>query len=39
MGNNEAIHSEVVGHAHIENYALKMFAFADTEDRAARHSK
>jgi len=35
----EAVHSEAVGQAHVENYALKMFAHADTEDRACRHSK
>ena len=35
----EAIHNEVVGQAHVENYALKVFLFADNEDRAARFNK
>ncbi|XP_077977204.1 vacuolar protein sorting-associated protein VTA1 homolog [Glandiceps talaboti] len=37
--NNESIHNEVVGEAHIENYAIKIFSYADTEDRAARFNK
>lgn len=36
---NDAIHNEVVGQAHMENYALKVFLFADNEDRAARFNK
>ncbi|XP_063403933.1 vacuolar protein sorting-associated protein VTA1 homolog [Mytilus trossulus] len=36
---NEAITSEVVGQAHMENYALKVFLFADNEDRAGRFNK
>jgi vacuolar protein sorting-associated protein VTA1 len=36
---NEAITSEVVGQAHMENYALKVFLFADNEDRASRFNK
>ncbi|KAK6168787.1 hypothetical protein SNE40_019968 [Patella caerulea] len=36
---NEAIHNEMVGQAHVENYALKVFLFADNEDRAGRFSK
>lgn len=36
---SEAIHNEVVGQAHMENYALKVFLFADNEDRAARFNK
>lgn len=35
----EAIHNEVVGQAHMENYALKVFLYADNEDRAARFNK
>ncbi|XP_046549119.1 vacuolar protein sorting-associated protein VTA1 homolog [Haliotis rubra] len=35
----DAIQSEVVGQAHMENYALKVFLFADNEDRAARFNK
>lgn len=36
---NEAITNEVVGQAHMENYALKVFLFADNEDRASRFNK
>lgn len=36
---DEAIHNEVVGQAHMENYALKVFLYADNEDRAARFNK
>ncbi|XP_061563097.1 vacuolar protein sorting-associated protein VTA1 homolog isoform X2 [Cololabis saira] len=36
---NESISQEVVGNAHIENYALKMFLYADNEDRAGRFHK
>jgi len=35
----EAITSDVVGQAHVENYALKVFLYADNEDRAARFNK
>lgn len=35
----EAVTNEVVGQAHIETVALKLFDFADAEDRAARFSK
>lgn len=36
---NEAITNDVVAQAHIENYALKLFLWADGEDRAARFNK
>nr|XP_057935874.1 vacuolar protein sorting-associated protein VTA1 homolog isoform X2 [Doryrhamphus excisus] len=36
---NDSITQEVVGNAHIENYALKMFLYADNEDRAGRFHK
>ncbi|XP_064487991.1 vacuolar protein sorting-associated protein VTA1 homolog [Ornithodoros turicata] len=36
---NEAIANDVVAQAHIENYALKLFLWADGEDRAARFNK
>ncbi|KAL8588184.1 hypothetical protein ACOMHN_063580 [Nucella lapillus] len=36
---DEAIHNEVVGQAHMENYALKVFLYADNEDRASRFNK
>ena len=39
MSDNEAIKSEVVGQAHVEDYALKLFLYADNEDRAARFGK
>jgi len=35
----EAVQNEIVGQAHLENYALKLFLFADNEDRAARFGK
>lgn len=37
--NEESITQEVVGNAHIENYALKMFIYADNEDRAGSFHK
>ncbi|XP_061479998.1 vacuolar protein sorting-associated protein VTA1 homolog isoform X3 [Rhineura floridana] len=39
LGDNEAITQEVVGCAHVENYALKMFLYADNEDRAGQFHK
>ena len=36
---DEAVHNEVVGQAHVENHALKVFLFADNEDRAGRFNK
>ncbi|OWF45848.1 vacuolar protein sorting-associated protein VTA1 homolog [Mizuhopecten yessoensis] len=36
---DEAITNEVVGQAHVEDYALKVFLFADNEDRAGRFNK
>uniref|UniRef100_A0A3B5MPE0 Vesicle (multivesicular body) trafficking 1 n=1 Tax=Xiphophorus couchianus TaxID=32473 RepID=A0A3B5MPE0_9TELE len=36
---NDSITQEVVGNAHIENYALKLFLYADNEDRAERFHK
>ncbi|XP_076466083.1 LOW QUALITY PROTEIN: vacuolar protein sorting-associated protein VTA1 homolog [Babylonia areolata] len=36
---DEAVHNEVVGQAHMENYALKVFLYADNEDRASRFNK
>ena len=39
MKENEAIAHEVVGSAHVENYAIKLFGWADKEDRAARFNK
>ncbi|XP_033118112.1 vacuolar protein sorting-associated protein VTA1 homolog isoform X2 [Anneissia japonica] len=38
-GNDEAVTSDVVGSVHVENYALKIFLFADNEDRAAKFTK
>uniref|UniRef100_A0A3Q2WMC4 Vesicle (multivesicular body) trafficking 1 n=1 Tax=Haplochromis burtoni TaxID=8153 RepID=A0A3Q2WMC4_HAPBU len=34
LSDNESISQEVVGNAHIENYALKLFLYADNEDRS-----
>ena len=39
MAGNEAILNDVVGYAHIENFALKIFVNADNEDRAGKASK
>ncbi|XP_062857279.1 vacuolar protein sorting-associated protein VTA1 homolog isoform X2 [Trichomycterus rosablanca] len=39
LSTNESISQEIVGNAHIENYALKMFLYADNEDRAGRFHK
>ncbi|XP_039981049.1 vacuolar protein sorting-associated protein VTA1 homolog isoform X2 [Xiphias gladius] len=39
LTDNDSISQEVVGNAHIENYALKMFLYADNEDRAGRFHK
>lgn len=36
---NEAITNDVVAQAHIENYALKLFLWADNEDRNGRFNK
>ncbi|XP_034238113.1 vacuolar protein sorting-associated protein VTA1 homolog [Thrips palmi] len=36
---NEAITNEVAAQAHIENYALKLFVWADSQDRAANFGK
>ncbi|CAG5131278.1 unnamed protein product [Candidula unifasciata] len=39
LKDEEAIHNNVCGQAHVENYALKLFLFADNEDRAGRFGK
>lgn len=39
LGNNEAVTIEAAGEAHIENYALKLFTWADQSDRAATFNK
>ncbi|KAM7395853.1 hypothetical protein PAMA_007232 [Pampus argenteus] len=39
LSDSDSISQEVVGNAHIENYALKMFLYADNEDRAGRFHK
>lgn len=36
---NETITNEVVAQAYLENYALKLFAYADSQDRAAVFNK
>lgn len=36
---NEAITNEIVAQAHLENYALKLFTYADQQDRAAVFNK
>jgi len=39
LADNEAVTSEIVATAHIENYAMKLFEWADKEDRASRFGK
>uniref|UniRef100_A0A8C1D3N4 Vacuolar protein sorting-associated protein VTA1 homolog n=1 Tax=Cyprinus carpio carpio TaxID=630221 RepID=A0A8C1D3N4_CYPCA len=39
LSDNESISQEIVGNAHIENYALKMFLYADSEDRSGNFHK
>ncbi|XP_030054363.1 vacuolar protein sorting-associated protein VTA1 homolog [Microcaecilia unicolor] len=39
LGDCESITQEIVGSAHVENYALKMFLYADNEDRAGHFHK
>ena len=36
---NESITNEVVAQAYLENYALKLFTYADQQDRAANFGK
>ncbi|KAF9573468.1 hypothetical protein BGW38_008422, partial [Lunasporangiospora selenospora] len=39
IGENEAITSDLVGYAHVENFAIKIFSKADDEDRAGQGSQ
>ncbi|KAI9359469.1 Vta1 like-domain-containing protein [Pilaira anomala] len=39
IGENEAITDDLVGYAHVENFALKVFLNADNEDRSGKASK
>lgn len=39
IGENEAITDDLVGYAHVENFALKIFINADNEDRSGKSSK
>lgn len=39
LSQNEAISMESVAEAHIENYALKLFSWADGQDRQAVFNK
>ncbi|XP_063360912.1 vacuolar protein sorting-associated protein VTA1 homolog [Cydia amplana] len=39
MKDNEAIGNEVAGQAHLENYALRLFLFADKADREQNYGK
>ena len=36
---NDAVVNEVVASAHIENYAMKLFLYADKSDRAGNFTK
>lgn len=37
--NNESITNEVVAQAYLENYAFKLFSYADQQDRASNFGK
>ncbi|XP_059144007.1 vacuolar protein sorting-associated protein VTA1 homolog [Physella acuta] len=39
LKDEEAVHNELCGQAHVENYALKLFLYADNEDRAGNFNK
>ncbi|CAH1390085.1 unnamed protein product [Nezara viridula] len=39
LSDNEAITNDVAAQAHLENYALKLFTWADSQDRAAVFNK
>ena len=39
LSHEEAITNEVVASAHVENYAVKLFLWADKEDRASHFNK
>lgn len=39
LSDNEAITNEVAAQAHIENYAYKLFLYADSQDRAGNFGK
>ncbi|KAK2715299.1 vacuolar protein sorting-associated protein VTA1 homolog [Artemia franciscana] len=39
MHENEAVTNDLVAKAHLENHAMKLFTWADTEDRAAHFNK
>lgn len=39
LADNDAISNEVAAQAHIENYALKLFTWADSQDRAGVFNK
>lgn len=39
LHDNEAITNDVAAQAHLENWALKLFLYADKNDRAANFSK
>ena len=39
LKDNEAVSSEIVASAHIDNFAMNLFMWADKEDRAAHFNK
>ena len=39
IGPNDGIDNEVVAAAYVENFALKVFGFADSEDRAGKAAR
>ena len=39
MAAEEAVTNEVVASAHVENYGVKLFLWADKEDRASHFNK
>lgn len=39
LSDNEAITNDIAAQAHLENYALKLFTWADSQDRAGVFNK
>ncbi len=39
LADQEAIQNDIIGFAHVENFALKIFLNADNEDRNGQASK
>lgn len=39
LQDNETVTNEVAAQAHLENYALKLFLYADKQDREGNYGK